>query len=99
MLKCVTVNPSILSRGSLSESSEPCGNVCVHCSALWESMKASCGVHQMMGADLSLVIVGRSFTVANGFPPLKTHNTVTLAVHRQRQLLRTFIIPRFLCFL
>lgn len=83
VLKCVTVNPSILSGGSLSGSSEPCGNACVHCSALWESMKASCGVDQMMGADLSLVIVGRSFTVANGFPPLQMHNTVTLAVHMQ----------------
>ncbi len=39
------------------------------------------GVDQMMGADRSLVTVGRSLTVANGFPPLRTQHTVTPAAY------------------
>lgn len=51
-------------------------HVCpVDCNVHYECMKAACRDDQMMGADLSLVTVGRSFTVANGFPPLKTQNT------------------------
>lgn len=35
--------------------------------------------HHMIGADLSCVMVGRSLTVANGFPPLISKTDIVIA--------------------
>lgn len=40
--------------------------------------------HQMTGADRSLVTVGRSLTVANGFPPLETVKSSVIEWQEQR---------------